>query len=139
MEAEVYLRSAREHLEVIETRMAPARALPRTPVKTVVGFLRAGKQIEGHHEQDGRREARVSPAAAGEATPGETSERCVRIRSRREDPQGAWFGASGSGRGVHRGSSEAGEDTAGVGMSEMRVAQRRGEPTRRFRETSQSL
>jgi hypothetical protein len=34
---------------------------------------------------------------------------------------------------------EAGEDAAGVGMNEMRVAQRHGEPTRRFRETSQSL
>ena len=76
---------------------------------------------------------------AGETNPGETSKRRVRIRSRREDPQGAWFGASGSGRGAHRGSSEAGEDAAGVGMSEMRVAQRRGEPTRRFRGTGQSL
>ncbi len=74
-----------------------------------------------------------------EATPGETSERCVRTRSRHKDPQGAWSGASGSGRGAHRGSSEAGEDVADVGMSEMRVAQRSGEPTRRFRETGQSL
>ena len=77
--------------------------------------------------------------SAGEATPGETSERCVRIRFWREDPQGAGFGASGSGRGAHRGSSEAGEDVAGVGMSVMRVAQRRGEPTRQFREMGQSL
>jgi hypothetical protein len=102
MEAEVYLRSAREHLEVIETRMAPARALPRAPVKAVVGFLHAGEPIEGHHRQDDQREARVSPAASGGGDP--------------------W-----------------GEDVAGVGMSEMRVAQRRGEPTRRFRETGQSL
>jgi hypothetical protein len=56
---------------------------------------------------------------AGEANPGETNERCV--------------------SGVHRGSSEAGEDVAGVGMSEMRVAQRRGGPTRPFRETGRSL
>jgi hypothetical protein len=54
MEAEVYLRSAREHLEVIETRMAPAEAPPRSPVKAVVGFLRAGEPIEGHHRQDDR-------------------------------------------------------------------------------------
>ncbi len=84
-----------------------------------------------------KRESALPPA--GEATPGETSERCVRTRSRREDPQGAWFGASGSERGAHRGSSEAGKDAAGVGMSEMRVAQRRGEPTKRFRETGQSF
>ena len=71
----------------------------------------------------------------GEATPGETSERCVRIRSRHEDPKGAWFGASGSGRGVHRGSSEAGGDIADAAVSEVRVTQRRGEPTRWFRET----
>ncbi len=58
MEAEVYLRSEREHLEVIETRMAPAEAPPRSPVKAVVGFLRAGEPIEGHHRQDDRREAR---------------------------------------------------------------------------------
>ncbi len=69
---------------------------------------------------------------AGEATPGETIEQRVRTRSRREDPQEAWSGASRSGRGVHRGSSEAGEDAAGVGMSEMRAAQRRGKLTRRF-------
>ncbi len=61
MEEEVYLRSAREHLEVIETRMAPAKALPTSPVKTVVGFLRAGEPIEEHHGQGGRREARAGP------------------------------------------------------------------------------
>jgi hypothetical protein len=54
MEAEVYLRSAREHLEVIETRIAPARTPPRSTVKTVVGFLRAGEPIEEHHGQGGR-------------------------------------------------------------------------------------
>ena len=72
-------------------------------------------------------------------TPRESCLRCIRTKSRREDPQGAWSGASGSGRGAHRGSWEAGGDVADVGMSEMRVAQRRGEPTRRFRETGQSL
>ena len=66
---------------------------------------------------------------AGEATPGETSEWCV------EDPQGAWSGASGSGRGAHRGSSEAGGDVANATVSEVRVTQRRGEPTKWFRET----
>ncbi len=77
MEAEVYLRSAREHLEVIETRMAPARALPRAPVKAVVGFLRAGEPIEGHHRQDNQQEARVSPAASGGGDP-RGDERAVR-------------------------------------------------------------
>ncbi len=75
---------------------------------------------------------------AGEATPGETSERCVRTRSRREDPQGAWSGSSGNGRGAHRGSLGAGEDATGVGMSEMQAAQWGGKPTRRFRETCRS-
>ncbi len=75
----------------------------------------------------------------GKAAPGETNERYVRTRSRREDPRGVWSGASGSGRGAHGGSSEAGEDATGVGMSEMRAAQRRGKPTRRFRETCRSL
>jgi hypothetical protein len=69
MEAEAYLRSARELLEVIETRMAPAEAPPRSPTKAVVGFLRAGEPIEGYHRQDGWREARVSPAASGGGDP----------------------------------------------------------------------
>ncbi len=74
----------------------------------------------------------------GKAAPGETSKRCVRTKSRHEDPQGAWSGASGNERGAHRGSSEAGEDATDVGMSEMQAAQRRGELTRRFRETCRS-
>jgi hypothetical protein len=77
MEAEAHLRSARELLEVIETRMAPAEAPPRSPVKAVVGFLRAGEPIGGHHGQDGRREARVSPAAGGGGDP-RGDERAVR-------------------------------------------------------------
>jgi hypothetical protein len=139
MEAQVYLKSAREHLEVIETRMAPAKSLPRTPVKAVVGFLHAGEPIEEHHGQGGLGGARAGPAASGGGDP-RGDERAVRQdQVWREDPQGAWFGASRSGRGVHRVSSEAGEGVAGVGMGEMRVAQRRGEPTRRFRETGPSL
>jgi hypothetical protein len=102
----VYLKSAREHLEVIETRMAPAKAPPRTPVKAVVGFLRAGEPIEEHHGQGGQRGARAGPATGG---------------------------------GGDRGSSEAGEDATGIGISEMRAAQRRGKPTRRFHETGRSL
>jgi hypothetical protein len=138
MEAEVYLRSAREHLEVIETRMAPGRAPPRSPVKAVVGFLRAGERIEEHHGRAAGEERELALLLTGEATPGETSERCVRTRSRREDPQGAWSGASGNGRGAHRGSLEAGGDATGVGMSEMQAAQPRGKPTRRFRGTCRS-
>ena len=69
MEAEAYLRSARELPEVIETRMAPAEAPPRSPTKAVVGFLRAGEPIEGHHRQDDQQEARVSPAASGGGDP----------------------------------------------------------------------
>ena len=86
-----------------------------------------GKTISKKHES--------ALLSAGEVTPGETSERRVGTRSRREDPQGAWSGASGNGRGAHRGSSEAGGDVADVAMSEMRVTQRRGKPTRWFRET----
>jgi hypothetical protein len=117
--------------------MAPARAPPRSPVKAVVGFLRAGEPIQEHHGQP--IEVR-EPALllAGEATPGETSELCVRTRSRREDPQGAWSGASRNGRGAHRGRLEAGGDATGVGMTETQVAQRRGKPTRRFRGTCRS-
>ncbi len=139
MEAEVYLKSAREHPEVIETRMAPAEAPPRSPVKAVVGFLHAGEPIEGHHGQDGRREARVSPAAGGGGDP-RGDERAVRQDQvpARGPPRGMVWSLRRQG-GVRRGSSEAGEDAAGVGMSEMRVAQRRGEPTRRVRETGQSL
>jgi hypothetical protein len=74
----------------------------------------------------------------GKVAPRETSERCVRTRSRREDPQEAWSGASGSGRGAHRGSLEAGGDATGVDMSEMQAAQRRGKPTRRFHGTPRS-
>ncbi len=69
MEAEVYLRAAREHLEVAETRLAPARAPPRSTVKTVVGVLRVGEPIEKHHGQGGRRGAQAGPAADGEGDP----------------------------------------------------------------------
>ncbi len=69
IEAEAYLRSARELLEVIEKRMAPAEAPPRSPVKTVVGFLHAGEPIEEHHGQGGRRGARASPTASGGGDP----------------------------------------------------------------------
>ena len=89
MEAEVYLRSAREHLEVIETRMAPAEAPPRSPIKTVVGFLRAGEPIEGYHRQDGRREARVDPAASGGDDPrGDERAVCQDQVSTRRPPRG---------------------------------------------------
>jgi hypothetical protein len=77
MEAEVYLKSAREHLEVIETRMAPAKAPPRSPVKAVVGFLRAGEPIEEHHGQGGLRGARADPTAGGGGDP-RGDERAVR-------------------------------------------------------------
>ncbi len=77
MEAEAYLTSARELLEVIETRMAPAEAPPRSPVKTVVGFLRAGEPIEEHHGQGGRQGARASPTASGGGDP-RGDERAVR-------------------------------------------------------------
>ncbi len=77
MEAEVYLRSVREHLEVIETQMAPAKAPPRSPVKAVVGFLRAGEPIEEHHGQGGWRGTRASPAADREGGP-RGDERAVR-------------------------------------------------------------
>jgi hypothetical protein len=77
MEAEAYLRSARELLEVIETRMAPAEAPPRSPVKAVVGFLRAGEPIEEHHGQGGRGGARADPTAGGGGDP-RGDERVVR-------------------------------------------------------------
>jgi hypothetical protein len=77
MEAEVYLKSAREHLEVIETRMAPARAPPRSPAKAVVGFLRAGEPVKEHHGQGGRRGARAGPTAGGGDEP-RGDERAVR-------------------------------------------------------------
>jgi hypothetical protein len=77
MEAEAYLRSARELLEVIETRMAPAEAPPRPPVKAVVGFLRAGEPIEEHHGQGGLRGARADPTAGGGGDP-RGDERAVR-------------------------------------------------------------
>jgi hypothetical protein len=117
MEAEVYLRSAREHLEVIETRMAPARAparaLSRTPVKAVVGFLRAGEPIQEHHGQGGRRGARAGPTAGGGDEP-QGDERAVRQDqvSTRGPPRGmvwslwkrAWCppGELGGRRGRHR-------------------------------------
>ncbi len=65
----------------------------------------------------------------GKVTPGESSVRCIRTRSRREGPRGAWSGASGNGHGAHRGSSEAGGDATSVCRSEMQAAQRRGTPT----------
>ncbi len=139
MEAEAYLRLARELLEVIETRIAPAEAPPRSSVKAVVGFLHAGEPIEGHHGQDSRREARVSPAASGGGDP-QGDERAVRqdqVSTR--GPPGGMVWSLRKRAWCPPGSSEAGEDVADVGMSEMRVAQRRGEPTRRYRETSQSL
>jgi hypothetical protein len=77
MEAEAYLRSARELLVVIETRMAPAEAPPRSPVKAVVGFLRAGEPIEEHHGHGGRRRARASPTAGRGGDP-RGDERAVR-------------------------------------------------------------
>ncbi len=97
-----------------------------------MGFLRAGSRSRDTTGKtiSERHESALLPA--GEATPGETSERCVRTRARCEDPQGAWSGASGSGRGAHRGSSEAGGDVA---ESEMRSTQRHREPTREFRVT----
>jgi hypothetical protein len=57
--------------------MAPAEAPPRSPVKTVVGFLRAGEPIEEHHGQGGRRGARASPTASGGGDP-RGDERAVR-------------------------------------------------------------
>jgi hypothetical protein len=89
MEAEAYLRSARKLLEVIETRMAPVESPPRSPVKAVVGFLRAGEPIEGHHRQDGRQEARVSPAASGGGNPrGDEWAGCRDQVSTRKPPRG---------------------------------------------------
>jgi hypothetical protein len=89
MEAEAYLRSARELLEVIETRVAPAEAPPRSPIKAVVGFLRAGEPIEGHHRQDGRREARVGTAASGGGDPrGDERAVCQDQVSTRRPPRG---------------------------------------------------
>jgi hypothetical protein len=69
MEAEVYLRSAREHLEVVETRMAPARAPSRSSVKNVVRSLRAGGPIEEHHGQGVWRGTQAGPAADREGDP----------------------------------------------------------------------
>jgi hypothetical protein len=57
--------------------MAPARAPPRSPVKAVVGYLRAGEPIEEHHGQGGRRGTRASPAADREGGP-RRDERAVR-------------------------------------------------------------
>jgi hypothetical protein len=89
MEAEAYLRSARELLEVIETRVAPAEAPPRPPVKAVVGFLRAGEPIERHHRQDDQQEARVSPAASGGGDPrGDERAVCQDQGSTRGPPRG---------------------------------------------------
>jgi len=92
MEAEAYLRSARELLEVIETPVAPAEAPPRSPVKAVVGFLRAGGPIEGHHRQDDQQEARVSPAASGGGDPrgGERTVRQDQVSTRRPPRGMVW-------------------------------------------------
>jgi hypothetical protein len=124
MEAEVYLRSAREHLEVIETRIAPAEAPPRSPTKAVVGFLRAGEPIEGYHRQDGRREARVGPAASGGGDPwGNERAVCRDQVSTRRPP-----------RGMVRSLRKRAWCPPGE-FGGRRVTQRRGEPTRWFRET----
>ena len=89
MEAEAYLRSARELLEVIETRMAPTEAPPRSPIKAVVGFLRAGEPVEGHHRQDDQQEARVSPAVSGGGDPrGDERAACRDQISTRRPPRG---------------------------------------------------
>jgi hypothetical protein len=134
MEAEAYLRSARELLEVIETRMAPAEAPPRSPVKAVVGFLRAGEPIEEHHGQGGRRGARADPTAGGGGDP-RGDERAVHQDQvpMRRPPRGMVWSLR------KRAWCPPGELGGRRGRREMRVAQRRGEPTRRFRETGQSL
>jgi hypothetical protein len=89
MEAEVYLRSARELLEAIETRIAPAEAPPRSPTEAVVGFLRAGEPIERHHRQDDQQKARVSPAASGGGDPrGDGRAVCQDQVSTRRPPRG---------------------------------------------------
>jgi hypothetical protein len=69
MEAEAYLGSAREHLEVAETRLAPTRAPPMSTVETVAGVPHAGEPVEEHRGQGGRREARAGPAADSEGDP----------------------------------------------------------------------
>jgi hypothetical protein len=70
MQAEASLSSAREHLEAAaETQLAPAEAPSMSTVKTVAGVLHAGKKVEGHRGQGGRRGAQASPAADGKGGP----------------------------------------------------------------------
>ncbi len=92
MKAEAYLRSARELLEVIEARMAPAEAPPGSPVKAVVGFLRAGEPIEEHHGQGGRQGARADPTASrgGDPRGDERAVRQDRVPTRRPPRGMVW-------------------------------------------------